>query len=362
MQEARVTAAPTTHRFDDTTYARWQRAEGVPIYTGSFVEDLHTAEVAVWPRVGQKGALVSLAEQQQDDGWLIEIAPGGKTEVLHHIFEACVYVVEGRGATTFWQEGGAKQTVEWETGSLFSPPLNCFYQHFNLDGARPTRVYHATTASMMMNIFKSEKAVFNSPQVFDDRYDGAEDYWSANQRLTTRLWETNLVPDLRTFQLDDAPGRGAANRSMAFSMAGNGMGAHMSEFESGTYKKAHRHGPGAHLIILTGSGFSLIWREGQPRTKVDWHEGTLFSPTDQAYHQHFNTGPEPARYLAFTFSHMIVKSRSALYGSDVSEREGGWQIEYVDEDPEIYDIWASECARNGAAVKQPRGYRAAAAV
>ena len=35
-------------------------------------------------------------------------------------------------------------------------------------------------------------------------------------------------------------------------LAQNSMGAHISQFQPGTYKKAHRHGPGAHVIILDG--------------------------------------------------------------------------------------------------------------
>ncbi len=31
---------------------------------------------------------------------------------------------------------------------------------------------------------------------------------------------------------------------------------------AGTYKKAHRHGPGYHVMCVAGSGFSLTWHDG----------------------------------------------------------------------------------------------------
>ncbi len=339
----------------ETPYSNWCKEEGVPLYTGSYVSDLHTAEVRDWPRFGQKGALISLAAQEQNDGWLIEIAPGKETKPIHHLFEATYYVVDGRGATTIWQPGSSKkQTVEWQAGSLFSPPLNSHYQHFNLDGQKPARLFAATTAPMQINMVRNAEFVFNCDYVFADRYNEQDDYFTnPGQKIATRRWQTNFIPDTRGFKLEDWKERGAGGTNMFFVMSGNAMSAHMSEFPTGTYKKAHHHGPGAEIIILSGIGYSLLWYKGdKQKLKVDWKEGSLFSPRDGEYHQHFNSGPTPARYLAYTFGNLYIGNTAYnRAGADVSEKEGGWQIEYEDEDADVLATFEAECKKNGAEVK-----------
>jgi uncharacterized RmlC-like cupin family protein len=338
----------------ESAYTKWVRAEGVPLYTGSHVGDLTTAEVAPWPRTGQKGAIVSLASQQQTDGWLMEIAPGAATAPLHHMFEVSYYVLAGHGATTIWQPGSTtKQTVEWTPGALFSPPLNCYYQHFNHDGQHPARLFSPTTAPLMMNALQDSELVFQSDWVFKDRYSAADDYFTGpGKKIDSREWETNFISDVKSFKLEDRSERGAKSSIMFFLMSGNAMNIHISEFPPGAYKKAHRHGPGAEIIVLNGSGYSLLWFPGdKERVKVDWKPGSIFSPRNGEYHQHFNTGPTPARYLAYTFGSLVVSdTEDAGEGARLSEKDGGWQIEYEDEDPAVFDLFAQECDRHGAPV------------
>ncbi len=52
------------------------------------------------------------------------------------------------------------------------------------------------------------------------------------------------------------------------------MNSHISQFPIGTYKKGHAHGPGAHVIVLSGDGFSLMWPEGEEPQRYDWEIGT----------------------------------------------------------------------------------------
>ena len=123
----------------------------------------------------------------------------------------------------------------------------------------------------------------------------------------------------------------------------------------GTYKKAHWHGPGAHVFVLSGHGYSLLWpRSGkrEDRIRVDWQPGSLVVPPNEWFHQHFNGGARPARYLALRWgSHRygrIAGITPANEGADKSLHEGGSQIEFAFEDPAVLDEFETEVVKNGA--------------
>lgn len=332
-----------------TPYQQWQQAEGIPVNRGSYVDNLYTLELGPWARTGQKGAFVNLAGQEEDDAYVLEIAPGGRTEVLHHLFEETIYVLEGRGTTAFWSasDSSKKQTVEWQRGSLFSPPINCHHQHFNLDGRHPARMFAVTNAPMLINIFRSPDFVFGDSYPFTERYDGSEGFFRDPGRFAgVNLWQTNFVPDVRGFGLEEHGNRVPGDMSMQFHLANNQMRCHLSEFAPGLYKRAHRHGAGAHVVILTSEGYSLLWLEGEERRKVDWKDGSVLSPMAMEYHQHFNTGPTAARYLALRLGELDTRRRQGL-SYDEREIDG---IPYDEEDPTIYDQYVEECAKNGAEV------------
>jgi hypothetical protein len=203
---------------------------------------------------------------------------------------------------------------------------------------------------MVMNIYRHSEFFFDDRTVFADRYNAEDDYFSkAGEKSGRNHWETNLIADIRTFELDRNYNRGADGFLTNFTLSNNQMIGHCSEFPPGTYKKGHRHGVGAHVFILGGVGYSLLWFAGEKeRRKVDWKDGSVLSPREMEYHQHFNTGPTPARYLALRLGNLDARHYTG-YG-----REQPDQFEYEDEDPEIYDLYVQECARNEAEVVLPR--------
>jgi quercetin dioxygenase-like cupin family protein len=350
---------PKMERLD--TYGQWQAQEGIPVYDTFFIEDLKKLELGHWERTNMLGAFVNLeGAGDTNNCYVAEIPPEGASKPQRHLYEEMVYVLQGRGATTVWNNMNGKETFEWQAGSLFAIPLNTFHQHFNASGSEPARFVAVISAPVVMNLFHNADFVFNTPYDFLDRYSNTQRFDGegelfANTRGTYKIWETNLVPNADTFGLFKRANRGAGGSYVAIELAHNTMVAHISEFPVGTYKKAHRHGPGANVIILGGQGFTLLWPRGkwEERVKVDWKPGSIVVPPSQWFHQHFNSGTEPARYLALRWGSNRYQfrpsgSEGAEGSTDTSEREGGAQIEYADENPEVHRIFEEELRRSGA--------------
>jgi hypothetical protein len=149
---------------------------------------------------------------------------------------------------------------------MFAIPINADYQHFNASGSETARYFAVTNSCFMMNLFHNTDYIFNSDYVFSDRFDPhTEGYFNGEGTITGRFFmTTNFVPDTHTLKLTNYDERGKGSTNMKFDLARNTMGAHISEFPVGTYKKGHRHGPGAHVIILSGQGYSVLWKDGEP--------------------------------------------------------------------------------------------------
>jgi mannose-6-phosphate isomerase-like protein (cupin superfamily) len=328
-------------------YEKWRLRQGIPTVSGQYVKNLADVEVAPWPGTGGSGVLINHdASDESNDCQLLEIPAQGETAPVHHMFEKMVYVVSGFGSTSVWSELGP-QSFEWSAGTLFAIPLNARYQHFNASATDPARLLAVTNLPVVVNLYQSEDFVFHCDYSFADRFAGEAGYFSGDGQREGWLLHTNLVPDARALELASYELRGAGGRKIELSMAGNTMGAHISQFPPGTYKKGHRHGPGAHVVILSGQGYTLMWREGEQPQRYDWEVGSLLIPPDGTFHQHFNTGPEPARYLALRYRAVRPKAKSGVALSRLSTRLGGGQIEYEDEDPMIPAMYKRALAQNG---------------
>ncbi|MGH7926946.1 MAG: hypothetical protein ACREQV_04045, partial [Candidatus Binatia bacterium] len=216
--------------------------------------------------------------------------------------------------------------------------------------------------------YHNEQFVFNSDFSFNDRYDGEpgyfeasdERYLAANNRQW--IWETNFIPDARKAQIDAQEQKGTGVNLTQFEISNNILIGHLAEWPVGRYHKAHFHGGGAVLVILRSEGYSLMWPNhlgtrpyengfGDQVVRVDWVPGSVFSPPTNWFHQHFNTGPEPALQLAlrcgsqkYPLGIRVAAIRAGVY---TSVKQGGTLIEYEDEDPSIRQTYETELVKKG---------------
>ena len=338
-------------------YAEWLKSEGVKVYEDFYFPSLAKMELGPWERKGGSGAVVHIKNNHlPNDCHVIEIKPGGKSAPEHHMYELTIYVVSGRGATSVWHDEKQKASFEWQAGSLFSIPLNAWYQNFNGSGQEPARYIAVTNAPPMMRLYRDNHFIFNNPYMFTSRFGGEDDYFSGKGKLyTRRVWESNFIANAPDMLLYGWKEGGAGGINAMLEMANNNTKSHISEFPIGTYKKAHRHGPGAHLVLLSGTnGYSLIWtkEDRSDMIKCDWQLGSMVTvPSDNCFHQHFNSGTTRARYLALRPGDMGLYKKGRGGGGENADRnikEGGWQIEYEDEEREIHQIFEKELKANGA--------------
>jgi uncharacterized RmlC-like cupin family protein len=344
-------------------YMTWSAKEGVPV-TEDFGVDLLKVPVAPWARFGVDGGIVNLKGRGDFVSmFVLDLPPGGKTEPQKHLYEEAVYVLSGYGSTTIETSDGRTHSFEWGPKSLFALPLNARYRHFNSSGRERARIVSTNNLAMMLNLFHNEAFIFANPCEFPERQ-GSQRFFSGEGdfvpvRPGRNMWETNFVPDLAAFELKEWAQRGAGGSNMMFVLADATMHAHISQMPVGTYKKGHRHGADFHVFAVTGHGYSLLWYEGDKDfVRVDWQHGVVFAPPDQMFHQHFNTSPDPARYLAIAFGSLrypfTEQKRHVFTGMDVSVRDGGCQIEYEHQDKRIHRIYLEELAKYGVQSKMAK--------
>lgn len=338
-------------RFLFDPYLDWVKRQNIPVVE-DFGVDLLNVETKPWAELGCNGAVVHLKGRGDFISiFVIDLLPGGNTSPQKHLYEEVIYVLDGRGSTTIETGDGTSHSFEWGTKSLFALPLNAKYQHFNGSGQERARMASTNDLCLVLNLFHNEEFVFSNPYHFPER-DGRADYFSGEGDFIPKMpgrhmWETNFIPDLSQFELQAWDKRGAGSSNMKFILADGTMHAHSSEMPVGTYKKAHRHGADFHVYSVTGSGYSLLWYEGDDDfVRVDWQHGVVFAPPDMMYHQHYNTSVQPARYLAVALGSLrypFTNEKMDLFtGVDVSVKDGGRQIEYEDQDPRIHGIYLSE--------------------
>lgn len=334
------------------TYDHWMESLGIPIHTGYFIGDLRTCELEWWEARKCKAAFMQLMGQEGVTGaWIQEIAPGETVPPVRFALDEVVYVVEGRGLTTVWkEEDGTKKTFEWQANSMFIVPRNYHYTISNMQGDKVVRLLHYNYFPLALSAVGDPEFFFDNPFAGEDVMAKESEFYSEAKMVTDSskwnvwnrrvFWYGNFFPDMRAWdKLDENKKRGAGGHSVFIEFPNSELSCHMSVFASRTYKKAHRHGPGRVIVIPAGEGYSILWEEGKEKIVVPWHEASVFVPPNKWFHQHFNAGTTPARYLAF---HPPMQFHG--YAEKVEDRAKD-QIEYTQEDPFVRQKFEEELAK-----------------
>jgi gentisate 1,2-dioxygenase len=135
--------------------------------------------------------------------------------------------------------------------------------------------------------------------------------------------------DLRDIDLIQRPWRN--NKGRWFELAANRvLSAHLAELPPGGNSVRHRHTTEAYIYIVVGSGFSIVNYDGEPEERIEWSEGSLFSPPVWAWHQHFNTDLDrPARYLAIQDTGLVRHMRLHNIERHPTQKKIGDGTDYV---------------------------------
>ena len=113
-----------------TTFLNFSSQRGYPSILDHF-DDLKAPEVKPCARMGGWGAYVNLfGEETSGDNSVCEIPPGQSLKPQRPLFEELVYVLSGRGVTTYWtREGGPKMTFAAELQKRgLQPKMDSMYQ------------------------------------------------------------------------------------------------------------------------------------------------------------------------------------------------------------------------------------------
>ena len=343
-----------TYPFDD-----WRNSVGIPSYGGYFVSDIRTLELGWWEERQCQAAFIQLAGQEGvSEARVVEIAPGASLQPFRFAIDEIVYVVSGTGLATVWTDDSKPGTTfEWHKHSLFLLPRHARVQLGNARGDEPARLLRYSYLPLAMSLIQEPEYFFNNESLvpaqtsaIDELYSEAKHANSTDPNWPWRgaYWYGNFFPDMRAWdKLREIHGRGAGGSTVGIRFPDSEMSCHMSVFGSRTYKKAHRHGPGRVIVIPAGEGYSIMWQDGSKKVVVPWQEASLFVPPDRWFHQHFNLGAAPARYLAL---HPLPQF--AGKGEKVEDRAKD-QIEYTDEEPWIRRKFESELAHRGITTLMP---------
>jgi quercetin dioxygenase-like cupin family protein len=356
-----------------TPYDTFMAEEGIPVFRGLGIKNVRDLPLKPWKRLGGQGSYIQLYGTETKWGcYVVEVPAAGALNPEKHMFEKIYMVIEGRGSTEVWVEGGQKKHVfEWQKGSIFSIPMNAWHRVVNATNT-PALLQAGTTAPVVVNALQSVDAVFNNPYVFNDRFSAADDFYQEKTEVEAdpvrglAMRRTNLVPDAINCDLPLDNRRSPGYRRIEPLMTNNSFYFWIGQHVNGRYSKAHAHTSAAILCCLKGKGYTYTWPEhlgptpwqdghGDQVQRLDYEPGGMVTAAPGGarwYHQHFSVSSDDFRLTAWFGHHNPgrdpgppVKKHSDYTARDL--HEGGTAIPYWKEDPYLRKEYEAELKRSG---------------
>ena len=374
--EGRKNAGYGAWKRPNTPYDDWMESQGIPIFRGIGVRRVQDMPLKRWNRMGGNGTFIQLFGTEGKWGlYVIEVPGAGALNPERHMYEEIMVVVEGRGTTEIWTDDQKKPHVfEWQQGSMFSVPLNCWHRIVNASSS-PALILVATTAPNVMNIFRETDWLFNCPVAFPERFDGSADFFKPKDDIKPdplrglAMSKSNLIPDIMNGKLYLDNRRSPGYLRVEPSMANNVFYGFIGEHEIGRYSKAHAHMSSAILVCLKGKGYTYTWPDGLGMTP--WKDGRADKVMRQDYepvgmvsaapmagdwfHQHFGTSKDPLRLTAWFGINNARARKAGLPGEKIMDygaidlSKGGSAIPYHWEDPALRKEYEATLAKEGVA-------------
>lgn len=358
-----------------TPYDEFMEAQEIPIYRNISVSRLQELPLKPWTRMGGRGSFIQLIGTEGLWGsYVVEVPGAGALNAERHFYEEIYLVMDGRGTTEIWVDGQPNPDVfEWHRGSLFSIPMNTHHRIVN-SSAKPAMLLAGTTAPNMFNLLHEEAAIFDNPVHLKRRYNPNGNSFEPLEGLEedpTRglaMCRTNIIADVFNSELYLDNRRTPGYRRMEPKMAENAFYQYIGQFPAGRYSRAYSPGSAAVFICIGGKGYSYTWPQDLGHTP--WQDGNgdevLREEYDQIsmisaapmpfglFHQHFCTGDEPLRLLAWYGPNNHRAQTAGVPGElvvdvgmiDVTE-PGGTSIPYWLEDAHVREKFGQEVAKEG---------------
>ncbi len=306
-------------------YDDWARDEGVPVLTSAAI-DLLSIETKPWARFGLEGAICHL--DGRDDFltiFVFDLAPGATSAPMRHLYEDVFYVLGGHGVAEIDLPVGVTRTIEWGPKTLFSAPMNTTMRIRNLSGER-ARIASVNDLRYLMSLYRNEHFLFNTPLDFPERASGryAVDCRTIAAGAMTRLNEAVLP----------------------MSLANGSIGADLVEIPAGKYGRAERQMFGSLIIGVEGEGMTLSRADETGEfTKTRWRHGMACAPAGMTFHQNFNIGAIPARFLRIELGGLaapMFRPRRKAYGDESVYAAGSAAIEIAEQSPDVEKLWRAK--------------------